>query len=52
MAGVENFNVKPQQLLLACQYREKKKKQEKGKVQSDTLEMQHNEKVKYYGGKI
>lgn len=29
-----------------------KKKQEKGKVQSDTLEMQHNEKVKCYGGKI
>lgn len=29
-----------------------KKKQEKAKVQFDTLEMQHNEKVKCYGGNI
>jgi len=30
----------------------RKKKQEKGKVLFDTLEMQQNEMVKYYGGKI
>lgn len=49
MIGVDNFHIKTQPRLDSIA---RKKKQVKGKVLFDTLEMQHNEMVKCYGGRI